>query len=63
MEHVWIGRIGATLYETRLDPKGLEADHEAHKSIAAAIENGEGRRGRATHRGHLERAMELIFES
>ncbi len=27
MEHVWIGRIGATLYEKRLDPKGLASDH------------------------------------
>src|SRR6185369_6409288 len=42
MEHVWIGRIGATLYETRLDPKGLGKDHQAHKSIAKAIEKGDG---------------------
>ena len=40
MEHVWIGRIGATLYEARLDKKGLSADNEAHKAIATAIENG-----------------------
>lgn len=62
MEHVWIGRIGATLYETRLDPKGLGADHEAHLSIAAAIETGDGEKAERLTRGHLERAMELIFE-
>ena len=44
MEHVWIGRIGATLYETRLDPSGLKADHKAHRSIAEAIESGDGER-------------------
>ena len=63
MEHVWIGRIGATLYETRLDPKGLEADHEAHRSIAAAIEAGDPDAAEALTRGHLERAMELIFDA
>jgi DNA-binding GntR family transcriptional regulator len=62
MEHVWIGRIGATLYETRLDPKGLGADHKAHLSIAAAIEAGDGEKADRLTRGHLERAMELIFE-
>src|SRR6201999_3465004 len=44
MEHVWIGRIGATLYEQRLDPKGLGKDHEAHRAIAKAIEGGKARR-------------------
>jgi len=63
MEHVWIGRIGATLYESRLDPKGLGQDHEAHESIAKAIEAGNGERAESLTRGHLERAMELIFET
>jgi DNA-binding GntR family transcriptional regulator len=62
MEHVWIGRIGATLYETRLDPKGLGKDHKAHTSIAKAIEAGDGERAEELTRGHLKRAMELIFE-
>jgi DNA-binding GntR family transcriptional regulator len=62
MEHVWIGRIGATLYETRLDPKGLGKDHEAHSSIATAIEKGNAERAEKLTRGHLTRAMELIFE-
>ena len=62
MEQVWIGRIGATLYETRLDPAGLRADHEAHVAIAAAIERGDGEEAERLTRGHLERAMELIFE-
>ncbi len=62
MEHVWIGRIGATLYESRLDPKGLGQDHKAHESIAKAIERGDGERAERLTRGHLERAMELIFE-
>ena len=61
MEHVWIGRIGATLYEDRLDPGGLLADHDAHASIADAIEAGDGRRAEELTRGHLERAMELLF--
>jgi DNA-binding GntR family transcriptional regulator len=63
MEHVWIGRIGATLYEMRLDPKGLVKDHKAHLSIAKAIEAGDSDRAEKLTRGHLERAMELIFES
>ena len=61
MEHVWIGRIGATLYEDRLDPAGLSADQDAHLSIADAIEAGEGARAEDLTRGHLERAMELLF--
>lgn len=63
MEHVWIGRIGATLYEQRLDAKGLEQDHKAHSAIAKAIEGGNGERAEKLTRGHLERAMELIFET
>jgi DNA-binding GntR family transcriptional regulator len=62
MEHVWIGRIGATLYEARLDPKGLSADHEAHIAIADAIEKGKPAEAERLVRGHLERALELIFE-
>jgi DNA-binding GntR family transcriptional regulator len=61
MEHVWIGRIGATLYEDRLDPAGLSADHDAHRSIADAIEARDGARAEDLSRGHLERAMKLIF--
>ena len=61
MEHVWIGRIGATLYEDRLDPTGLSADHDAHRSIADAIEAGDGAHAEDLTRGHLERAMKLIF--
>ena len=61
MEHVWIGRIGATLYEDRLDPAGLSADQVAHRSIADAIESGEVERAEELTRGHLERAMELLF--
>jgi DNA-binding FadR family transcriptional regulator len=61
MEHVWIGRIGATLYEDRLDPDGLTADHDAHRSIADAIDAGDGARAENLTRGHLERATELVF--
>jgi DNA-binding GntR family transcriptional regulator len=61
MEHVWIGRIGATLYEDRLDSPGLMADHDAHASIADAIESGDGERAEELTRGHLLRAMELLF--
>lgn len=63
MEHVWIGRIGATLYEKRLDPAGLQADHGAHEAIAKAIEGGDGDEAERLTRGHLLRAMELIFAS
>ena len=61
MEHVWIGRIGATLYEDRIDSDGLIADHDAHRSIADAIESGDGERAEELARGHLLRAMELLF--
>ena len=61
MEHVWIGRIGATLYEDRIDSDGLIADHDAHRSIADAIESGDGERAQELARGHLLRAMELLF--
>jgi DNA-binding GntR family transcriptional regulator len=60
MEHVWIGRIGATLYEARLDPDGLEADHRAHVSIADAIEAGDAEQAEALTRGHLERSLALL---
>lgn len=61
MEHIWIGRIGATLYELRSDPKAVGADHEAHVGIADAIEAGRPEEAEELTRGHLERAMELIF--
>ena len=39
MEHVWIGRIGSSLYEKGEErPGGLRADHDAHADIADAIE-------------------------
>ena len=62
MEHVWIGRIGATLYEDKPDSPGLTADHDAHSSIADAIEAGDGDRAEELTRGHLERAMGLLFK-
>ena len=62
MEHVWIGRIGATLYASRMDPSGLKADSAAHVSIADAIEAGEGELADDLTRGHLKRAMDLLFE-
>ena len=61
MEHIWIGRIGAQLYELRHDRKGLDSDHEAHRGIADAIEAGRAEEAERLVRGHLERAMELIF--
>ena len=61
MEHVWIGRIGATLYEARLDPHGLRADRSAHKSIADAIAAGDAEQAERLTRGHIERAMGLVF--
>ena len=62
MEHVWIGRIGATLYGQRLDSTGLEQDNKAHASIAKAIEAGDGEAAERLTRSHLERAVKLIFE-
>jgi len=61
MEHVWIGRIGATLYATEASPEGLRADSAAHVSIADAVEAGEADEAEALVRGHLERAMKLLF--
>jgi DNA-binding GntR family transcriptional regulator len=61
MEHVWIGRLGASLYEAPLDPAGLRADHHAHRSILDAIAAGEGDEAELLTRGHLERAMALLF--
>lgn len=61
MEHIWIGRIGAQLYERQLDPEGLDHDHEAHLGIADAIENGLADEAERLVRGHIERAMELLF--
>ncbi|UJA19826.1 GntR family transcriptional regulator [Thermoleophilia bacterium SCSIO 60948] len=63
MEQVWIGRIGATLYEEQVDPDGLQADHGAHLSIAEAIEAGDGELAEELTRGHLERSMALLFEA
>lgn len=62
MEQVWIARIGATLYEARLDPAGLAADNAAHRSIAAAIEAGKAATAERLVRGHIARAMELLFD-
>jgi len=63
MEHVWIGRIGATLYEHgERRESGLRADHDAHANIAAAIEAGEPDEAERLTRGHLERSLALIFE-
>ncbi len=62
IEHVWIGRIGATLYASRMDPSGLRADSAAHISIADAVEAGDPDLADRLARGHLERAMELLFD-
>lgn len=63
MEHVWIGRIGANLYEhDERRESGLRADHDAHANIAAAIEAGLPDEAEALTRGHLERSLALIFE-
>lgn len=59
MEHVWIGRIGATLYEEAPDP-GLRADHDAHATIVAAIEAGDAEEAERRARGHLERSRALL---
>ena len=61
MEHVWIGRIGATLYEEAPDP-GLRADHDAHARIVAAIEAGDADEAELRVRGHLERSVALVAE-
>lgn len=61
MEHVWIGRIGATLYEKAPDP-GLQADHSAHARIVEAIESGDAEEAEIRTRGHLERSVALISE-
>lgn len=63
MEHVWIGRIGATLYEYGTErPQGLRADHDAHSSIASAIESGNGDEAERLARGHLQRSLALLFD-
>jgi DNA-binding GntR family transcriptional regulator len=62
MEHVWIGRIGATLYESHIDPAGLSADHEAHVAIADAIQAGDADGAERLARGHLERSLGLLAE-
>jgi DNA-binding GntR family transcriptional regulator len=61
MEHVWLGRIGAALYEARVDPAGLAADNQAHQAITDAIEAGDADAAERLTRGHLERAMQLLF--
>ncbi|MGH2923713.1 MAG: GntR family transcriptional regulator [Solirubrobacterales bacterium] len=61
MEHVWIGRIGETLYEKRFDPKGVKADRDAHRAILDAIESGRAAEAERLVRGHLERALDLLF--
>jgi DNA-binding GntR family transcriptional regulator len=61
MEHVWIGRIGAALYERHFDPKGVQADRDAHREILEAIEGGRAAEAERLVRGHLERALELLF--
>jgi len=63
MEHVWIGRIGARLYEERMDADGLAADHLAHTSIAGAIEAGDGESAEQLTRGHLERSLALLSDN
>lgn len=63
MEHVWIGRIGATLYEAaERRSGGLRADHDAHANIASAIEAGDAPGAEELARGHLQRSRALIFE-
>lgn len=63
MEHVWIGRIGSSLYEKGDErPGGLRADHDAHTHIAEAIDAGDQEEAERLTRGHLERSLALIFE-
>ncbi len=61
MEHVWIGRIGETLYEKHFDPQGVKADRDAHRAILDAVEGHRAAEAERLVRGHLERAFELLF--
>jgi DNA-binding GntR family transcriptional regulator len=60
MEQIWIGRIGAPLYEEHPDAAILQNDHRAHASIADAIETGDADLAEELTRGHIARSLELL---
>jgi DNA-binding GntR family transcriptional regulator len=60
MEQIWIGRIGAQLYEDHPDAKILQDDHRAHASIADAIQAGDADLAEELVRGHIARSIELL---
>jgi DNA-binding GntR family transcriptional regulator len=60
MEQIWIGRIGAQLYEEHPDSTILQNDHRAHASIADAVEAGDGDLAEELTRGHILRSLELV---
>lgn len=62
MEQIWLGRIGARLYEDGQETDILRNDHHAHESIADAISAGDGTLAERLTREHIERSLALLAE-
>jgi DNA-binding GntR family transcriptional regulator len=63
MEQIWLGRIGARLYENEQNAEILQNDHLAHESIADAIEAGDPDLAESLTRGHISRSLALLAGS
>jgi DNA-binding GntR family transcriptional regulator len=61
VEHLWVARIGAAIYEHQAEtPERMMLDADEHEAILGAIEAGDARRAEALTRRHIADAMKRM---
>ena len=61
VEHLWVARIGAAIYEHQAEtPERMLLDADEHEQILTAIEAGDARRAESRTRRHIADAMKRM---
>jgi DNA-binding GntR family transcriptional regulator len=61
VEHLWVARIGAAIYEHQAEtPERMRLDADEHEQILEAIEAGDPRRAESLTRRHIADAMKRM---
>jgi DNA-binding GntR family transcriptional regulator len=61
VEHLWVARIGAAIYEHQAEtPERMRLDANEHEQILEAIEAGDPRRAESLTRRHIADAMKRM---
>jgi len=64
VEHLWVARIGAAIYERQAEtPERMLADADEHEQILEAIEAGDARAAESLTRRHIADAMRRMPDS